>query len=344
MLAPNNSKSILLIRAGRLGDTIWATSAIEPLRQHYGPDVEIDLLIHRGMEGLFRHDPRIRNIFQIHHRSLPIVLTKAKRNVLSWSRKKPYDLAVDLETGTDFLPLMARIIAHKKVIARDVLKDVPPMATHAVSYLRQVLSFCVPQELALSACPTLVVSDESINSFERFGIHGNYCVLHPGNSLVARNKPALRSWPIKHWRTLIGLLSEYFPDLQVVLVGEPKEMSYVDSIAAASPRILNLCGHTSLPELMEIISKANFLVSSDTGPSHLAAALGTPVISLFGPTDPELTGPLSCKKDRITVLRTNLSCSPCINHPDFDTCRSARCMEYLNPNQVVNAASTIGRF
>ncbi len=296
------------------------------------------------MEGLFRHDWRIRNIFQIHHRSLPIVLSKAKRNVLSWSRTKPYDLAVDLETGTDFLPLMARIMAHKKVLARDVLKGVPPMATHAVSYLRQVLSFCVPQELALSAYPTLVVSDEGTNSFGRFGIQGNYCVLHPGNSLVARNKPALRSWPIKHWRTLIGLLSEEFSNLQVVLVGDPKETTHVDSIATGFPRILNLCNRTSLPELMEIVSKASFLVSSDTGPSHLAAALGTPVISLFGPTDPELTGPFGCKKGRITVLRANLSCSPCINHPDFGACRSARCMEDLNPNQVVSAASTIGRF
>lgn len=330
----------LLIRAGRLGDTIWATSVIEPLREYYGKDLEIDFLVKKGMENLFTKDERIKKVFEIKHRGLAIFLTKSKREIILKSYKEPYDLAIDLETGTDFLSLIKKVKAHKKVLARDILNNEIENEYHPVDFARKVLASFIPNDISMKAFPTLEIPYRSI-SHEHLGIKNNFCVVHPGNSLLSRNKVALRSWPIHHWRKLLILLTESIPNIQVVLVGEYNETSYVNEIVYGLHGILNLCGRTSLIELMKIISKARFVVSTDTGPSHLAAALGSPLISIFGPTNPVLTGPFDNGKGMVKILRADMPCSPCINKPDFDSCQRSQCMENVTPDHVVTTISML---
>jgi ADP-heptose:LPS heptosyltransferase len=90
---------------------------------------------------------------------------------------------------------------------------------------------------------------------------------------------------------------------------------------------INLGGKTSLPALAEIYKNACAVITTDAGPMHLAAAVGTPVIALFGPTDPARTGPYGTGH---TVVRTNLSCSPCL----LKKCSTKECMEKITPGQV----------
>jgi ADP-heptose:LPS heptosyltransferase len=91
---------------------------------------------------------------------------------------------------------------------------------------------------------------------------------------------------------------------------------------------INLGGKTSLPELAYLYKKARLVITTDSGPMHLAAAVVTPVIALFGPTDPARTGPYG--KDH-TIIRTQLPCSPCF----LKKCPTKKCMKDILPEQVL---------
>ena len=95
-------------------------------------------------------------------------------------------------------------------------------------------------------------------------------------------------------------------------------------------RCLNLCGATSLPELIEWIRLADLMITNDTGPMHAAAALGRPLVALFGPTEPRRTGPYGRLEN---VLRLDLPCSPCLK----STChfeKPEECLGALSPELV----------
>jgi len=107
-----------------------------------------------------------------------------------------------------------------------------------------------------------------------------------------------------------------------------------DILSRMKGKGINLGGKTSLPVLAEIYKSARAVITTDSGPMHLAAAVGTPVVALFGPTDPARTGPYG---EGHTVIRANLPCSPCL----LKKCPTRECMTAITPEQVLSAVSGI---
>jgi ADP-heptose:LPS heptosyltransferase len=107
-----------------------------------------------------------------------------------------------------------------------------------------------------------------------------YVVVHPGASVSAR------AWPAEHHAALVAALAA--GGRHVVVTGAPSERALTAAVAAAGPaeRVLDLGGATSLPELAGVLAGAEAVVVGNTGPAHLAAAVGTPIVSLFAPTVP----------------------------------------------------------
>jgi len=323
-------RRILVIRAGRLGDTLWATAVIEPLRAYFGAEVEIDLVVMANMAPLFQDDPRIRRVFALRRRGLPSFWSPTKRAILADARLHPYRLVLDLETGSDFRELVRRLPAQQKVSA----KARPTAARqHVVEDVRDLLRGILPDEFLNLAEPSIFVAHRRYPP--RLPPGAPYVVLHPGNSHIARGKANLRAWPLQHWRRLAENLAARHPDLRVVLIGEKAERSYLSPLIEALPGLVDLCGATSLPELVTVIRDARLVISTDTGPSHLAAVLGTPLITLFGPSDPSMTGPWDSGRGDIRVLRRDLPCSPCVHRRDYGTCSHRRCMQELTPAWVL---------
>ncbi len=121
---------------------------------------------------------------------------------------------------------------------------------------------------------------------ERLGATGPVIALHAG----ARNGQAKR-WPARHWATLARLLSDELGAV-VTLTGAPNEAPLAGDVERMAGRpLLNLCGQTSLPELKALLAECDLVISGDSGPMHIACALGRPVIALHGPTDPAISGP-----------------------------------------------------
>ena len=154
-------------------------------------------------------------------------------------------------------------------------------------------------------------------------------VLHP----AARWRTKL--WETGRWRALAAaLLAE---GAGVLLTGGDADGALAAEIGAGlDPAPLSLVGRLSLKELAAVLGGSDLMVSVDSGPMHMAAAMGTPVVALFGPTDPRRTGPLGAG----SVLQRPLPCSPCLQR----RCRIAdvhRCMRDLGVAEVLTAVRAL---
>jgi lipopolysaccharide heptosyltransferase II len=148
-------------------------------------------------------------------------------------------------------------------------------------------------------------------------------------------------WETKQWR------SDGFADVArhflqkkfaVVLIGSPRERTACDAVAALAPGIVNLGGETTLSELAALTRRASLCVTNDSGPMHLAVALGRPVVSIFGPTDPVWIGPY--RRDG-AVLQAKLPCSPCYLR-QLSRCNYGHaCMKEVSAQAVIERAERI---
>ena len=159
---------------------------------------------------------------------------------------------------------------------------------------------------------------------ERFGPHKPFITLFPGGARVTRH------WPVPNYAALASALSAM--DLGVCVIGERLEEHQARYIAeAAGHHGLNLAGALSLQDVAALLSMALIYVGNDSGPTHLAAALGVPCIALFGPGDLSRFGPRGT--GMIRVLRHEVACSPCY----LQTCSHHTCMRTLTMAEVLQA-------
>jgi heptosyltransferase II len=123
--------------------------------------------------------------------------------------------------------------------------------------------------------------------------------------------PAKR-WPLEHWKDLVGLLLNKRKETLVILGGEEEKHDFLPLWNGMKKedfnRVLDLTGKTDIPVLTALLSQCRLLVTNDSGPMHLAAAVQTPVVALFGSTSPHWTGPLGKGH---SLIYKNLDCSPC---------------------------------
>ena len=101
-----------------------------------------------------------------------------------------------------------------------------------------------------------------------------------------------KRWPARHFQELVAHLRSRQAELQFAILGGQSDSPLAEAISSAAPdATLDLTGRTSLPQMVEILRQCRVVVTNDTGPMHVAAALGKPVVGIFGPTNPARTGP-----------------------------------------------------
>lgn len=150
-----------------------------------------------------------------------------------------------------------------------------------------------------------------------------------------------RRWPMSNYLRLAALLAEE-PDVLVGFIGAPGERQAVAALLAGlrHPRVANLAGTTTMPELLELFHAANLLVSNDSGPAHLASTTDIEVIVLFGPETPKIFRPLG---RRVQVLSLELACSPCISayNQKRSPCTDNRCLTGISVESVAGLALAV---
>jgi ADP-heptose:LPS heptosyltransferase len=131
-------------------------------------------------------------------------------------------------------------------------------------------------------------------------------------------------WPAERF----GQLAARLPLPSIIIAGAAEDDLAEIVVHHSAGRAINLAGRTSLKELLAVIRRSSCLVTNDTGPQHIAAALNVPVFSIFGPANPVCTGPYGSMH---TVIRKSMDCSPCYR---WKPCAHWRCMQDISVDEV----------
>jgi ADP-heptose:LPS heptosyltransferase len=160
----------------------------------------------------------------------------------------------------------------------------------------------------------------------------------PGGGQNPLERLAVKQWPASHYVQLLKQLATVYP-VTVVLLGDQHD-AQVDGIAQAlealGVEVFNLKGRTNLRDLASVINHLDLLVTNDSAPMHLAAALKTPVIALFGPTAAAALFPAGPHR---VALQSPAPCSPCYPFGRFPGCPEPSCMAALPPATVYQAVT-----
>lgn len=155
-------------------------------------------------------------------------------------------------------------------------------------------------------------------------------VFNPGG-----NWPPKR-WPAANFGMLGGKIAEHFGSRAKILIsGSEKDLELAQRISRIYKDAIIACGKTTLKQSAALFKKSDLVISSDSGPLHIAVSVGAKTIALFGPTSPEITGPYKADEKKTVVLYKKNDCNiPCYN----DKCENFRCMSDITPEEVFKAA------
>ena len=349
-LARQEFKRILLIKPSSLGDVIHALPVLHGLRRRY-PRAHLAWLVSVTCRGLIDVHPEIDEIVPFDRRYYGRMLRSPAAAAAFFGfvralRARRFDCVIDLQ-GLFRSGFLTRATGAGVRIGFANAREGAPLAythripagppdEHAVDRNYRVaamLGFAdVPIAFPLHVQPAARKHVASLLAASDVNPAGPYAVLTPG----ARWETKL--WPAAKMAEMADELYRRH-DLHVVVAGAPDEMAICAAVERAATRpVANVCGKTGLAELVALIDGAALLVSNDSGPMHIGAALGRPVVGLFGPTNPDRTGPYS---PTARVVQRGLDCSPCYLKKVSLCPHDHACLRGLEPEVVAQVVASM---
>jgi lipopolysaccharide heptosyltransferase II len=348
-------KHILVIRLDLIGDLVLSLTVLHTLKRTY-PDAEIDLLAVPSSAKIALNDPDLSEIItydpNVWRRPKALIQSKNWHDVevlLSRLRTKHYDLAVSV--FGEWAGIVAVLSGAKRRVGFG-REGYPGFMTHSVPGYhwkpgdhKHEVDYCLELAQAAGAAvteadrvPRLYVDPQASQEIEQLlDTEG----IQPDKLLIAchvsSNNGQSKRWPIPYWATLLDRLIRE-EGAQIILTGTPEDLPLIEKVMSRMrEHPINLAGKTSLAQLAALLQRADLLISGDSGPMHIAAAVGAPLIAIHGPTDPAMSGPVSPKA---TVLCSHIWCSPCYNAQSTADCRfyTTQCMKNVTPTMVFETA------
>ncbi|WP_266156525.1 glycosyltransferase family 9 protein [Dyella silvatica] len=295
--------SPVVIRFGRLGDVLLLQPLLQELHRRYGMPCRL-LAVGSWPAPLYAKQPEVCEVIALKAAHRPLLLSMQRcRAVLSLRGMLalagiPDDHCVFI---TD-MPLLREMHWVDRLLA---FGRQTPKAFAAMS---------APQAAAVAA-PRLHVCATECADCEHWldarGLHGHPLVLlQPANKRTMRWNGVRqaddddKSWPVEYWAGLARAVLERLPGARVLLCGSPAEAAYLETIRKSShdPAVITVAGELPLGRLKALLAVAHSMISVDTGPAHMAAAVGCPLVVLFGSGSPVQWTPRSACESAVTVL------------------------------------------
>ena len=342
-------QGILIIAPNWIGDAVMTQPLLAALKSQY-PASTIDVLASTWVAPIYRACSEVNDVIEANfqHKQLQWSLRKQLANDL---RSRDYQACFILPNSlkSALIPWMANIpfrIGYRGELRFGLINialnnpskiNRPPMVEHYLA-LSQLLSDGEPL-VVNTLTPKLNVSSSAKQSIDKKLSDANIdsksvFVFCPG----AEYGPTKR-WPASHFAELANHLAQQLPNANIILLGSKSDHELAVAILQQSQdsvKIHNWCGNTSLDEAIALIGMAKAVVSNDSGLMHIAAALKTPQIAIFGSSDPAHTPPLS---ENAKVIWLNLPCSPC--HKKECPLGHLKCLNDILPQQVLATLNTL---
>lgn len=333
--SPKKVKKVLIVNTTAIGDTLLSTPAIRAIRKGF-QEAEITALVSRDAHAVLMNSPHIDS-FVVHPGRVNLNYLIRLPLLLKNLKKGSFDLAIVLhandpdagplayltgaswrmgfeESGFSFLftmPVKTRSSVEHVIDVQ--LRNIRGLGVNPVG---RHMEFFLNQDDFIEAGPfvkRLKAGKKGFIALHSFG----------------RNKN--RWWPVDIAREFLRLFSEN-TGYSIVIIGGKKEKDEAEGLIKGTEAV-SIAGKLSIRGTAALLRDAALMVTTDSGPMHIAQAVGVPSVVLFGPADPRVTGPL-CEKD--IVIQKRLSCVPCLKK----TCRLERveCMLAIKAREVFEAA------
>lgn len=345
--------NILIVKLSAIGDVIHTLPAVNAVRRHY-PSAHITWLVEEAAADLVRNHPALDRVLVsrrkawfkgLRSRRWPSHLSEIK-SFIQTLRDRTYDLVFDFQASLKGAVLIAFIKAGRKI-------GFGPGLEH------QELSYWVLNERVPAVSMEIHALDRGLMMLDAIGIPRGpieyrlpvttghrlkadrlltEAGLSVGQAFMVINPVA--KWDTKLWdqvkfaETADRLHSA--TGLPVIFSGGPEDRSYNDAvISRMRTSAVNLAGRTNLMTLAALLEKARLMITTDTGPMHMAAAVKTRTVALFGPTAPWRTGPHGPGH---RVVRAEMPCGPCFKRGCTET---VNCMDAIGVEAVIAAAQDL---
>lgn len=349
---------ILILKPSSLGDVVQALPVLRLIKLHH-PSSEIFWWVDASLAPLLEGDPDLAGVIPFHRRrwTSPFRWGEAWASLRAIQTHR-FDWVIDLQSllrsgvvawlaggaltvGLDD-PREGATAFYDRVVPR------PSYHTHAVDWYLGVLPLLsVPGHRDFTWLPERKEVTQLVREKWRPDA-GRWIALQPGARWLNKR------WPVEYFTELVRMLSHRFADVRFAVLGGQADRELGERIAGEAPaRCLDLTGRTTLPEMVEWARLCELMITNDTGPMHVAAALNKPIIALFGPTEPRRTGPYG-QVDQ--VLQHDLPCVPCMKDscnyrqpfeclrgitPDRVAARVVQLLEPTGPRRELNSAAAV---
>lgn len=343
-------KNILLIQLGDIGDVALTTPTIRAVKEFY-PDARISILVFKPYSSLLSADPNVYEVVETERIHSSLFHRLWKLVAFAWClRQKHYDLVIDLRTG-DRGAILSFLTRAKERVGRHV--DNP--------FWHDILFTEIIRDLKVAPPPVHPGADQSLRVVRELGIDTADTTprlyIAPGDRLRARSllaetgiAPGTRMvtvnpfsrWKYKElnntkWEEVIDQLWETYR-IPAVLIGSPEETAACQEIVTGrNGRAISLAGKTALGELAAVISMSSLHLGVDSAAPHIAAALGTPTVTIHGPSDWRTWRVVN---EHHRVVSAAMDCLPC-NMKGCDNSGKSRCLEQMSAGSVIIAAEKI---
>jgi ADP-heptose:LPS heptosyltransferase len=328
---------MLIVRVGALGDTLMVTPLVRLLHE-LRPKTEIDFLSSDRAAPLLELNPHLANLFRLKGRNTPLALSLEKRRLVHQLRAREYGLAVLLESAPRYRTLVEMAGPRQISSFREVPFDA---GLHAIVNNLHVAGIDNHRTEDIDMDLPLAPDDDAAAGRMLRDLPGPRVGIHIGWGPLGRKRDQarrLRGWEIQNFNELIHMLLDCSVG-SVVLTGSEEDTRDTQILRESIPdgRLHSFAGRTRVRELAAVIKNLDLLISVDSGPCHMAAALGTPLVVLWGPGRLEQTRPISSFTP-IRIVRHPVPCAPCQSTPLQKSCRRNLCMESISPQDVFDEA------
>ena len=316
---------ILVVKLSSLGDLFHALPAVHALRQGLGASV--DWVTHTGYVEIVKNFTDVRRVIGFSRREW----ARESRTFLRELRRERYDLIVDLQ-GLTKSALVGWLARGPRRIGPSYHRELSRFFYNEVAGHRDKNRHAV--EEALDVVRHLGLPFPATPEFPVAFPKQEFSAARPHIALAPCSRWETKNWPAARFAAVARELREK-TGATFFLVGAPEDRPVCDEIAASlGAGAVNLCGQTSLAELGGVMQEMDLALTVDSGPMHIAAAVGVPVVALFGPTDPRRTGPFG-PQHRVVAVPVR-DCALCFR----DRCKRGdlACMDRITPDRVVAAA------
>ncbi len=358
MTAIDNYRNVLIIRLGAIGDVVRTLPAVNAWQQQY-PETRFTWLVEPAAASVLQGQAALDKVF-IFERNLFGGFLRSPGNLIRSAlsltaligdlRAENFDLVVDFH-GILKTALFARLSGGAEIVgfARPDAKEgsarfysrqfkVPGSDINRVDRALALVEFLgveinreTPANYRLPVTAlNRETARESLDLLEELPGRGPIIALHPGSS----RKTAYKRWHQNGYVGLVNALVEKL-DARIILTWGPGERETVELIAGnvRVPRVVAK-KTASLLDLAALFDACDLYIGGDTGPSHLAAAMSTPVVVIFGPTHPAVNAPYGTP---YRIVRYPLPCSPCRKR----SCKTRRCLEAIGWRRVLAAVEDL---